>query len=33
MDDIQAAIDLLAKALPAIAPDFDLRFVDLEEDE
>jgi endoglucanase len=33
MHDIQATIDLLSKALPTIGPDFDLRFVDLEEDE
>ncbi len=33
MHDIQATIDLLANALPAIGPDFDLRFVDVEADE
>jgi endoglucanase len=33
MHDIQATIDLLAEALPTIGPDFDLRFVDLEENE
>jgi endoglucanase len=32
LHDIQATIDLLVQALPTIGPDFDLRFVDLEED-
>jgi putative aminopeptidase FrvX len=32
LHDIQATIDLLVQALPTIGPDFDLRFVDVEED-
>jgi len=29
LPDIQAAVDLLVRALPQIGPDFDLSFVDL----
>lgn len=31
LSDIQSTVELLVQALPLIGPDFDLRFVDLDE--